>query len=203
MATKLESFQLPGAPTCRVIYPSTLMRKRAVKGTEGKEKYSCTILIPKDDKQKVDVLLHHYNLAFEDLKAKGCTMKKPEALNPKNNYLLDGDKLADESDGKEIFRGYYLLKISSEKFRPLVTDRQKLRIVNDEPVPGLPIEQMSSETLNDGDYVIVNVGFWTYKNPSAEGISCNLNAMVKMADGEQITGVSQNVDDYIDLSAYE
>lgn len=199
----MERFQIKGAPTCRVAYVDTLFEKKSVKGADGDPKYSAVILIPKDDEAKVKQIMDEYNKAFADLQAKGFKGKTPKAINPKNNALEDGDEYADQADGRDAFRGYYRLKVASKNFRPIITDRSRLVICNDHPVPGITVDQMSDQRLESGDYILCNVSFWTYNNPTAQGIGANVHAIVKMADGERISGVSNNVDDYIDLESYE
>lgn len=195
----MERFQLKGAPTCRIVYPQGLFEKRVPKGATGDPKYSATILVPKDDAAKVQQLMDNFNLAFQELQKSGFKGKTPNAINPKSNCLWDGDKLADEEDGKEAFRGYYLVKVGSKNFRPIITDKRKLTILNGVPISGLGVEQTSDETLEDGDYILCNISFWTYNNASAQGIGANVHAIVRMAPGERISGVSTNVEDYIDI----
>jgi len=200
----MEKFQLKGAPTCRVAYVQGLFEKRKVKGMEdGKEKYNAFVLVPKDDKEKVEQLLTEFNAAFAELQKKGFRGKTVKAINPKNNCLVDGDEYADEKDGREAFRGYYIIKVSSPQFRPLVVDMQKRVITNGIHMPGLSVDNMSDQELHSGDYVLANLSFWVYNQATFQGIGCNPNAIVKVKDGETIGGVSTNVDDYIDLSSYD
>lgn len=198
----LDRFMIKGAPTCRIVYPSGLFEKKPVKGSNGDPKYSAVILIPKSDEEKVKQVMERYMEAFEDLKAKKYTGKTPDTLEDKNNALLDGDKWADKEEGKEAFRGYLVLKVASKNFRPLVTDMQKRIILNGVPINGLNVEQMSDEMLEDGDYVLCNVSFWTYNKPTGKGIGANVHAVARVKEGEHIAGVSTNVDDYLDLSEY-
>lgn len=199
----MERFQIPGTPTCRVVYPKGLFTKLTPKGGQGEPKYNCIILVPKDDKEKCDRLKAEYDLAFKELQGKGFKGKTPDAINVKNNALRDGDKWAEEEDGKDAFRGYYVLRVASKNYRPIVTDMQKRAILNGYMLPNVDVESISDEELCDGDYIFCNVSFWTYVNPTAQGIGMNVHAVVRAKPGEQIGGASQNVDDYIDVSGYE
>lgn len=200
---KLERFQIKGAPTCRVVYPQGLFEKKSVSGVEDSEpKYNAFIIIPKGDKDKMEQVSKEFNNAFEELRAKGFSGKTAKAINPKNNCFIDGDEYADEKEGREAFRGYVIIKVASKNFRPIVTDRSKLVITNGIPIPGLDVEKMSTEELCDGDYVLANVSFWVYNQKTFQGIGCNVHAVVRMAAGEAIGGVSQNVDDYIEIEDY-
>lgn len=201
---QLERFQIKGAPTCRVVYPAGLFEKKQISGMEDSEpKYNAFIIVPKDDAEKVKQVQDEFNKAFAELKGKGFTGKTPDAINPKNNCFIDGDKYADEKEGREAFRGYYIIKVASKNFRPIVCDKRKNVITNGIHIPGLSVEKMSDEELNDGDYVLANMSFWTYNQKQFQGIGANIHAVVKMADGEAIGGVSQNVDDYIEIGDYE
>lgn len=199
----MERFQITGAPTCRVVYPAGLFEKKYVKGAEGDPKYNAIILIPKDDEAKINQLNAAFAEAFADLQKKGFKGKSAKALNPKNNCLVDGDELADDQEGKEAFRGYLLLKVASKNFRPIVADMQKRAILNGVALPGVAVENISNETLEDGDYVFANVSFWTYNNAAAQGVGANVHAVMRAKAGERIGGSSTDVDDYIDTGGYE
>lgn len=194
----MKNFQLKGGATVRVAYPQGLFEKRAVKGVEGDPKYNAILLIPKSDKQKIEQLDAAYAEAFDELRKKGFSGKSPKAINPKNNCYIDGADYADEADGREEFRDYMLLKVTSKNIRPLVTDKAKRIILNGVPMQGVALEDISDETLESGDYVFVNVSFWAYKNPAAAGIGGNLHALMRVAAGEHIGGASRNIDDYIE-----
>lgn len=200
----MANFQIKGAPTCRVVYPKGLFEKTQVKGGVGDPKYNAIILVPKTDAEKVAQVMEAYNAAFAELQNAGFKGKTPKGINPKNNCLEDGDAYADEHDGAESFRGYFRLKVASKNFRPIVTDLKKRIITNGVPVPGLTdVERMSDEELQDGDYIFANISFWVYCNTAAQGIGCNVHAIMRVKEGERIGGASQNVDDYIDAGDYE
>jgi hypothetical protein len=202
--SKLERFQIKGAPTCRVVYPDGLFEKKPVAGMpESEPKYNAFILVPKADVAKFEQVNAAYAEAFKELQGKGFTGKTVKAINPKNNCFIDGDEYADEKEGREAFRGYIILKCSSKNFRPVVTDKKKLVITNGVALAGLSVEKMSDEELCDGDYVFAAVSFWVYVQKTFQGIGCNIHAVVRMAEGERIGGISQDVEDYIDMEGYE
>lgn len=200
----LDRFQIKGAPTCRVVYPAGLFTKQAVKGAEDSApKYNAFLLVPKDDEGKAKQVTDEYNKAFEELRGKGFTGKTVKVINPKNNCFIDGDEYADEKDGREAFRGYFILKVASKNFRPIITDISKRVILNGVPLAGVSVENISDEELGDGDYVFANVSFWTYAEKTFQGIGCNIHALVRAKEGERIGGASQDVDAYIDTEGYE
>lgn len=204
MMANLERFQIKGAPTCRVVYPDGLFEKKTVSGVEDSEpKYNAFIIIPKSDEAKVKQIQAEFDKAFLELRGKGFAGKTAAAINPKNNCFIDGDAYADEKDGRDDFRGYYIVKVASKNFRPIVTDRAKLVITNGIMIPGLHVEKMSDEELRGGDYVLANMSFWVYNQKTFQGIGANIHAVVRMGEGEPIGGVSNNVDDYIDMADYE
>lgn len=199
----MDRFQIKGAPTCRIVYPNGLFEKKQVKGGVGDPKYSAIILIPKDDEAKVAQIKERFAEAFDNLRKQGFTGKTPKSINPKNCCLEDGDDYADEKEGAEDFRGYLRLKVSSKTVRPIVVDKQKRVILNGVPIAGLDVERISDEELGSGDFIFANVQFWTYCNSTAQGIGCNVLAVMRMAPGDPIGGVSHNVDDYISTEGYE
>lgn len=198
----MKNFMIKGAPTCRIVYPAGLFEKRAPKGTDGTPKYGAWILVPKDDKQKIAQIEEAFMEAFRELQTMKFTGKTPDAINPKNNCLIDGDKLADTQNGKDMFRGYMILNCKSGDFRPIVTDLQKRVILNGVPIPGLAVEHISDEELHDGDYIFANVSFWAY-NRVAQGIGCNVHAIMRAKEGQRIAGMPTDVDSYITPTDYE
>mgnify|MGYP003288697110 CR=1 FL=1 len=195
----MQNFQIKGKATCRVVYPQGLFEKKQVKGAEGDPKYNAIILVPKTDDVKVSQIKEQFAEAFKELQNKGFKGKAVSAINPKNNCFVDGDVYADEQEGKDAFRGYYMLKVASKNFRPIVTDLQKRVILNGVPLQGIDAENISDEELCDGDYIHANVSFWTYCNPTASGIGCNIHAVMRVAEGERIGGASKRVEDYIQI----
>jgi len=202
--SKLEKFQIKGAHTCRVVYPDGLFVKKTVSGVEDSEpKYNAFIVFPKTDEIKMKQLREEYEKAFLELRGKGFQGKTYKVINTKNNCFIDGDEYAAEKDGRDAFKGLMILKVASKNFRPIVMDRAKLLITNGTPINGADIEKMSSEELNDGDYVLANISFWVYSQKTFQGIGCNIHAVVRVAEGEQIGGVSKDIEDYIDMEGYE
>lgn len=200
----MKNFMLKGKATTRVAYPQGLFEKRQVKGQEGDPKYNAMFLIPKSDTVKVEQLTAAYAEAFKELQDKGFRGKSAGAIDKKNNCLIDGDVWADNTDGKEQFRGYFVLRVASKNFRPIVTDTQKRIILNGVPMQGMvDVTNVSDEELHDGDHVLINISFWTYCNPTAQGIGCNIHAVVRVASGEPIGGASNNVSDYIQFDDME
>ena len=198
----MDKFQIKGAPTCRVVYVDGLFEKRQVNGIEGDPKYNAIIIVPKNDKEKIDQINAAFAEAFKDLQSKGCKVKNVAGLNPKNVCWSDGDIHAEQTENP-AFAGYMLLKVASKNFRPLVVDMQKRIITNGFPL-STPVseENISPEMLGSGDYVFANVSFWTY-TAKAQGIGCNIHAIMRVKEGERIGGMSHNVDDYIEIQGYE
>lgn len=203
---QLERFQLKGKATCRIAYVEGLFTKRLPKGaTEGTPKYNAIILVPKDDTEKIEQINAEYAKAFKALKDAGFSGKSAAAINEKNNCWIDGDVLADKEDNKERYRGYYLLKVASPSFRPMVFDTQKRIILNGVANPSVNAEDISPEELRSGDYVHASVSFWAYCKPTVAGIGCNPHAFIRVAEGEPFggSGASTNADDYFNAEPYE
>jgi len=202
----MQNFQIKGAPTCRVAYVEGLFEKRSIKGADplstSVPKYNGLILIPKDDVDKMNQVKEAYDKAFQELQAKGFKPKSAASINPKNNCFVDGEVFYENTEC-EAFRNYMVLKVASKNIRPIVTDMQKRVILNGVNLANVQIENISDEELVSGDYVFANVSFWTYCNATAQGIGCNLHALMRVREGERIGGMSHNVDDYIDIEGYE
>jgi hypothetical protein len=200
----MQNFMLKGKATTQVCFPQGLFEKRQAKGQEGEPKYNAMFVIPKSDTAKVQQINEAFAEAFKELQGKGFKGKTAAAIDPKNCCLIDGDAWADRVDGKEQFRGYYVLRVASKNFRPIVTDMQQRTILNGVPFVGsYDSLNISDETLNDGDHVLINISFWTYCNPTASGIGCNIHAVVRVASGEPFGGASSNVSDYITIDPNE
>lgn len=197
----LKNFQIKGAPTCRVAYPQTLFEKKAIPGVEGQPKYNAIILVPKDDKEKIEQINEAFAEAFKELQNSGFRGKSPANINPKNVCWVDGETYADESDNREWAREYMVLKVASRNYRPIVCDKTGLTILNGVDISGLPVEKISPEKLESGDYIFANICFWTY-NKAAAGIGCNINAVIRAGAGEPIGAASGDVKSYIDMGEY-
>lgn len=195
-----KGFQVPAM--CRIAYIKGVFEKTLPRGVqEGTPAYNCVILVPKKSEKACAAIMEAYNAEFEAIRKAGFKGKTPEALDRKNNCLVDGDKYADANDGMEDFRGTWRLSCRMN-YRPMCVDKEGLTITNGEMIPGLEAEQVSPEVLQSGDYVLVNLSFWSKFNASYQNIGCNVHAIKRMGEGALIGNVP-DITDFIDDSEYD
>jgi hypothetical protein len=145
------------------------------------KKYSCMILVPKDDEATVNKILEAQQAALEEGKQKVFKGKIPK--NWKNTFR-DGD---DEKDTEEYpeYAGHYFMSISSNK-KPGVVDRALNGI--DDP-----------EEVYSGCYVRVSMDAYAYSNQST-GVTFGLGNVMKWRDGERLSGGGRKAEeDFADI----
>jgi len=149
----------------------------------GPEKYSTTILIPKDspDIKKIqDAIWQAYVEGSGKLeKAFGFIPEFSQIKNP----LRDGDK---ERDWDEAYVGHYFLNATSGS-KPQVIDIYKN-----------PIEDTSE--IYSGVYARVSIHFYVFANKDTGvcGIACSLDNVMKIKDGDPLGTKSSAWEDFSD-----
>lgn len=136
------------------------------------EKYSVTILIPKQDKQT----LKKIEAAMEDAKTI-FKQKNPGKKLPANlqTTLHDGD--GEKPNGGEYgpeCKGHMVITASS-KTRPVIVYADKT-----------PMTEQSE--LYSGCYGRAILNFYVYNTQGSIGISAGLNGLMKLEDGEPLAG---------------
>lgn len=156
----------------RASYPH-LDKPYESEGDDGQKKssYSITGMLPKSSHTAAKDLIKK---VIQDL------MTKNDTKVPVDKWLLsDGDKLADEDDGKELYRGHFLVK-AAEKRRPSV--RKK----NGEPMTEREIE----DAIYGGCWVNILIRPWFFSGKARNGktypkrILANLIAVQFVRDDE-------------------
>lgn len=136
------------------------------------EKYSVTLLIPKQDKRTLDKIAAAIEAAKEVYK-----QKKPGKKLPANMPLTlhDGDGLKDNGDeyGPEC-KGCMVIAVSS-KNRPVVVYADKTPMTE-------PME------LYSGCYGRAVINFFVYDTAGKIGVTAGLNGLMKLEDGEPLAG---------------
>ena len=138
----------------------------------GQEKYSVTLLIPKADKQT----LKKIEAAIENAKA-NFQEKNPGKKFPANMHttLHDGDGVKETGDeyGPEC-KGHMVISVSS-KMKPVVVYADKTPMTE-------PTE------LYSGCYGRAVINFFVYNTAGKIGVSAGLNGLMKLEDGEPLSG---------------
>lgn len=153
---------------------------------EGNDpKYSCTILVPKTDKDTIGKI----KKAIEAAKQAGLKAIGDKSGNIPANVktsVHDGDGTTPNS-GEEYgaeAKGHYVINCSSKQ-KPLIVDRNRNEIID------------SSEVYS-GCYARVSINFYAYNTNGNKGIACGLNNVQKLADGDYLGGRAAAKDDFKD-----
>lgn len=152
-----------------------------------KEKYSVSILIPKEDKGTLDAVRKAIETAKDLGKAK-FGGKIPANL---KTPLRDGDE---ERPEDEAYKGVYFMNANSIT-KPGIIDSKGNKIVED-PESITEFESgMSSEEFYSGCYGKASVNFYPY-NVNSKGIACGLNNLLKLEDGPRLSGGDSAANDF-------
>lgn len=173
----------------RLSYVHLFKPYSAVEG--GEEKYSVTVLIPKEDaetKKRIDNAI--------EAVAKEATQKIWNGVRPPKIAIpiYDGDGVR-PSDGMEFgeeCKGHWVITVSSKADQaPEVIDRFRNPIID-------PFE------VKSGDYGRVSIRFFAYMFGGKKGIGGGLGNVQKLADGEPLGGsrikaADDFADDWVDV----
>jgi hypothetical protein len=145
----------------------------------GAEKYSVSVLIPKDDKKTVDAIEKAVDAAIEEGIAK-FGGKKPNKGTIKLP-LRDGDIERDD----EAYKGHYFVNANSTT-PPQIVDQS----VN-------PILDRSK--VYSGCYGRVSLNFYAFNSNGNKGVACGLGNIQFIRDGEPLGGKTSATDDFTTL----
>lgn len=147
---------------------------QAAEGSD-KEKYSVSIIIPKEDKKTLAKIDKAIELALENGKAK-FGGKIPKGL---KMPLRDGDEERDD----EVYAGSMFLSANSNT-KPGIVDE------NLDPI-------MDKNEFYSGCYGRASINFYAFNVGGNKGIACGLNNLQKLEDGERLGGsISSAEDDF-------
>lgn len=146
---------------------------------EGSEelKYSAALIIPKSD----TVTIGKINKIVEALKADIKTKKGGKLPAKLKLPLRDGDE---EKGDDPTYKDSYFINVSS-KTKPGVVDKNLNEIID-------------KEEVYSGCYAKVSINFFSFDKAGSIGISAGLNNIMKVADGEQLSGRASAADDFAD-----
>ena len=142
----------------------------------GPERYSTSVLIPKDDKETIDAINKAIDAAIEEGIAK-FGGKKPNKAAIKLP-LRDGD--AERED--EAYKGHYFLNANS-KTAPQIVDKS----IN-------PI--LDRDEVYSGCYARVSLNFYAFNSNGNKGVAVGLGNIQKIRDGESLGGRSTAAEDF-------
>lgn len=153
-----------------------IWRPRAAQ--EGQQpKYSCSILIPKTDKETITKVRAAIAAATEKGKPLWGGKVPPMLKTP----LRDGDA---ERPDDPPYKGHWFLNASSSQ-APGVVDRNRNEIFD-------------HEEIYSGVYARVHLNFFPFNSNGNRGIGAGLNHIQKWADGPALSGRAR-VDEVFDV----
>lgn len=153
----------------RFSYCTLIEPKASAEG--GTPKFSTTLLIPKSDTYSVSKIRGAIAAAKAAYLAKNPGKKLPSEL---KNTLHDGDgEKPNGGDYGPECAGCYVMTVSS-KNRPVIVDAAK--------VPLDPSEVYS------GCYGRAIINFYVYDTSGNKGITAGLNGIMKLSEGEPLSG---------------
>lgn len=142
----------------------------------GTEKYSVSVLIPKDDRETIDAVNAAIDAAIEEGIAK-FGGKKPNRAAIKTP-LRDGDIERDD----EAYKGHFFINANSTT-APQIVDR------NVKPI-------LDRAEVYSGCYGRVSLNFYAFNSNGNRGVACGLGNIQKVRDGEPLGGKSSAKDDF-------
>lgn len=142
----------------------------------GPERYSVSVLIPKDDKETVKAINDAIDAAIEEGIAK-FGGKKPNKAAIKLP-LRDGDTERED----EAYAGHWFVNANS-KTAPQIVDKAIKPILD-------------RDEVYSGCYARVSLNFYAFNSNGNKGIACGLGNIQKIRDGESLGGRSSATDDF-------
>ncbi len=141
----------------------------------GKMKYDCCLIVSKDDTQAVQLI----NEAIEGAKA----LYKEKFGAPKGRLktvVHDGDE--DRPDDPVFANTLYINASSNRK--------PGVKMIE----AGMLVDCLDEEEFYSGVKGAASLRFYPYNNAGNTGISCNLDNLLKLEDGDRIGGGSMSAD---------
>mgnify|MGYP005946186057 FL=1 len=142
----------------------------------GPERYSVSVLIPKDDKETVKAINDAVDVAIEEGIAK-FGGKKPNKAAIKLP-LRDGDTERED----EAYAGHWFINANS-KTAPQIVDKAIKPILD-------------RDEVYSGCYARVSLNFYAFNSNGNKGIACGLNNLQKIRDGEPLGGKASAESDF-------
>ena len=158
---------------CRFSYAHVFQPRKNEQS--GKMKYDCCIVVSKDDKQAVQLI----NEALEGAKA----LYKEKFGAPKGRLktvVHDGDEDRPDDD---TFAGKLYINASSNR-------KPGVKMIE----AGMLVDCLDEDEVYSGVKGAASLRFYPYNNAGNTGISCNLDNLLKLEDGDRIGGGSMSAD---------
>lgn len=146
-------------------------------GDDERAKYSVSIIVDKEDKKSIAKIEAAVEAAMQEGKGKwGGKIPKNIKL-----PLRDGDT---DREDDEAYAGKLFFNASSN-YKPEVIDRYKQPISD-------------PDELYSGCYAYVSINFYPYDYNGTKGVAAGLNNIMKVAEGERLSGRLSAEEDFAD-----
>jgi hypothetical protein len=142
----------------------------------GTEKYSVSVLIPKNDTETINEINAAIDAAIEEGIAK-FGGKKPNKATIKIP-LRDGDVERDD----EAYKGHYFVNANSTT-APQIVDKAVKPILD-------------RNEVYSGCYARVSLNFYAFNSNGNKGVACGLGNIQKIKDGESLGGRNNAAEDF-------
>lgn len=167
----------------RLSYANLVTPRASQQG--GEPKYGVTLLIPKtDNATKLDIEAS-MKAAYEE----GVSKKWGGAHPQPKQILWDGDGLRQSGlpFGEEC-KGHWVLTASS---------KQKPQVVGIDNVNC----ELAPNDIYSGMYARVTINFYPYDAAGSKGVACGLGNVMKVSDGEPLSGGASAASDFADFNS--
>lgn len=153
-------------------------------GENAEPKYSVTLLIPKTDTATYDDIKQSIEAAAQDAQSKLWNGVRPPVL---NQPLHDGDGVRENGTpfGAEC-KGCWVLTASSKQ-KPQIVHQSNIRA------------ELAPADIYSGMYARVTMNFFGYNSHGRRGVGCGLGNVMKVADGEPLSGGASAEADFADV----
>ena len=141
----------------------------------GDEKYSVSLIIPKNDTKTINDIKKAIEVAKQDGKAKFGGRIPANLKTP----LRDGD--IDRPDD-EAYKDSYFINANS-KYKPQIVDK------NVKPI-------LDQSEVYSGCYGRASITFYAFNSNGNKGIACGLGNLQKLAEGDALSGRSKAEDEF-------
>ena len=141
----------------------------------GDEKYSVSLIIPKNDTKTINDIKKAIEVAKQDGKAKFGGRIPANLKTP----LRDGD--IDRPDD-EAYKDSYFINANS-KDKPQIVDK------NVKPI-------LDQSEVYSGCYGRASITFYAFNSNGNKGIACGLGNLQKLAEGDALSGRSKAEDEF-------
>lgn len=165
----------------RFSYCNVFSKRINPDGTQGK--YSVCVIIPKTNTEAVAL----FKQAFENAKANGKTTKWGGKVPAKVQLPLhDGDE--ERPDDPNFANAWY--------FNCSSNNAPGLRVKDE---LGSVVEALDESDIYSGCYGAVTVNLFPYASNGNSGVGVGLNNLIKLRDGEKLSGGRSADSDFSDL----